>query len=74
MSELRFFKSSHRAANGSCVEVAFRESSYSAGHGECVEVADLPACTAVRDSQNPHQGHLDIPRTEWAAFLDTARR
>jgi len=71
MSELVFFKSSYSTARGQdCVEVAFRKSSYSGGlTQDCVEVADLPAGTAIRDSKHPHEGHLDIPRGEWTAFL-----
>ncbi|MFJ9553202.1 DUF397 domain-containing protein [Nocardiopsis sp. NPDC101807] len=72
MNELGFFKSSYSSGSGNCVEVAFRKSSYSAFSHECVEVADLPAGTAIRDSKHPHEGHLDIPRGEWAAFLRTA--
>jgi len=68
MSELVFFKSSYSQPQN-CVEVAFRKSSYSATANDCVEVADLPAGTAIRDSKHPHEGHLDIPRGEWAAFL-----
>ena len=68
MSELVFFKSSYSQPQN-CVEVAFRKSSYSATVNDCVEVADLPAGTAIRDTQNPERGHLDIPRGEWAAFL-----
>ncbi|MGW9447049.1 DUF397 domain-containing protein [Bacillus mobilis] len=72
MSELVFFKSSYSSGSGNCVEVAFRKSSYSSGSQNCVEVADLPAGTAIRDSKHPHEGHLDILRQEWAAFLRSA--
>ncbi|KUP98669.1 DUF397 domain-containing protein [Thermobifida cellulosilytica] len=54
----------------------FRKSSYSGARTEnCVEVADIPGkpAAAVRDSQNPHLGHLVIPGREWAAFLDAVR-
>jgi len=53
----------------------FRKSSHSAGASECVEVADIPGkpAAAVRDSQNPHLGHLVIPAREWTAFLDAVR-
>ncbi|MEU0236719.1 DUF397 domain-containing protein [Nocardiopsis sp. NPDC006198] len=72
MSELVFFKSSYSAGENECVEVAFRKSSYSGSQSACVEVADLPAGTAIRDSKHPERGHLDIPRSEWAAFLCSA--
>jgi len=55
---------------------AFHKSSYSQPTGgNCVEVATIPEepAAAVRDSQNPHLGHLVIPAREWAALLDTVR-
>lgn len=54
----------------------FRTSSYSAPKREnCVEVAaDLPHGAAVRDSQHPAQGHLNVPTVEWTAFLAEVRR
>jgi len=73
MSELVFSRSGHTGVRGNRVEVAFRKSSYSAASHDCVEVADLPTGTAIRDSRNPHAGHIDIPRREWAVFLDVAR-
>jgi Domain of unknown function (DUF397). len=48
----------------------------SSSHGQnCVEVATIPEepAAAMRDSQNPHLGHLVIPGREWAAFLDAVR-
>ncbi|GAA3989689.1 DUF397 domain-containing protein [Thermobifida alba] len=55
-------------------ELKFRKSSYS-NPQNCVEVATIPErpAAAVRDSQNPHLGHLVIPGREWAAFLDAVR-
>lgn len=50
----------------------FRKSSYS-DRNNCVEVADLPAGAAVRDSQNPRQGHLEVPAAEWSALLAGVR-
>lgn len=51
----------------------FRKSSYS-DRNNCVEVADLPAPgAAVRDSQNPSSGHLEISATEWNALLAGVR-
>jgi len=54
----------------------FHKSSLSSSHGQnCVEVATIPEepAAAMRDSQNPHLGHLVIPGREWAAFLDAVR-
>ncbi|MFE3459156.1 DUF397 domain-containing protein [Nocardiopsis aegyptia] len=52
----------------------FRKSSYSQPTGgNCVEVADLPSGAAVRDSQNPAAGHLEVPPAEWSALLATVR-
>ncbi|MDE3722729.1 DUF397 domain-containing protein [Nocardiopsis sp. N85] len=47
----------------------FHKSSYSANEAACVEVADLPSAAAVRDSQNPGLGHLEVPAAEWTALL-----
>lgn len=50
----------------------FRKSSYSTSHGQdCVEVADAPGASAVRDTMNRQQGHLEFPSAEWTAFLRT---
>lgn len=50
----------------------FRKSSYS-DRNNCVEVADLPSGSAVRDSQNPAAGHLELPAAEWSALLAGVR-
>ncbi|MFD3683620.1 DUF397 domain-containing protein [Nocardiopsis sp. NPDC058631] len=55
-------------------ELEFSKSSHSSRSENCVEVADLPTGTAIRDSRNPHEGHLDVPHREWTAFLGTTRR
>lgn len=55
------------------IPTMWRKSSHS-GPTNCVEVADLPAGTAVRDSQNPTHGHLDFPAAEWSAFIHGVRK
>lgn len=51
----------------------FRKSSYS-NPQNCVEVADVPGGdAAVRDSQNPEQGHFVVSGTEWSALLSAVR-
>ncbi|MEU3017216.1 DUF397 domain-containing protein [Nocardiopsis sp. NPDC007018] len=50
----------------------FRKSSYSE-RNNCVEVADLLGGSAVRDSQNPDSGHLEVPALEWTALLAGVR-
>nr|WP_121188089.1 DUF397 domain-containing protein [Nocardiopsis sp. Huas11] len=52
----------------------FRKSSYSSGRGQdCIEVADFPGGSAVRDSQNLAQRHLEVPSREWSALLASVR-
>ncbi|MFJ9556319.1 DUF397 domain-containing protein [Nocardiopsis sp. NPDC101807] len=51
----------------------FRKSSYS-NPSNCVEFADAGEGTAaVRDSQNPQQGHFLLPGREWSALLGAVR-
>lgn len=51
----------------------FRKSSYS-DRNNCVEVADLPSVgVAMRDSQNPAAGHLEVGDIEWSALLAGVR-
>jgi hypothetical protein len=71
-------KSSYSSGNGACVEVAhvpaeWRKSSHSGGSGACIEVADLPEAIAVRDSKDPTGPMLIFARTEWAAFIESAK-
>ena len=55
-------------------QLAFRKSSYS-NPSHCVEVADVPGGdAAVRDSQNPQDGHFLVPGPEWGALLGAVRR
>lgn len=56
---------------------AWQKSSYSGNNGgDCVEVAkvDEPDAVLVRDSKNPHRGHLTVSSAEWNAFLDDVKR
>jgi len=66
-------KSSHSAANGSCVEVAFagwRKSSYSDGNGSCVEIATAVGAVGMRDSKQHGRGPvLEFTSAEWVAFI-----
>ena len=51
----------------------FRKSSYS-NPQNCVEYADAGDGTAaMRDSQNPHEGHFLLPGAEWGALLRAVR-
>lgn len=54
-------------------QASFRKSSYSANAQACVEVADTPARHAVRDSKTLEQAPLVYDRTEWRAFLGSAK-
>ena len=54
-------------------QLAFRKSSYSTPQN-CVEVADLQSGVAVRDSQNPYEGHLEVSAVEWFAVLRATTR
>ena len=55
----------------------WRKSSFSGGNGgTCVEIAFVPGpdkssgrVVAVRDSKNPHVGHLEIGRSELARLV-----
>lgn len=76
---LTWFKSSHSAAHGDCVEVAhipasFRKSSYSGAHGECVEAAVRATGAAIRDTKHRDLGALVFPANEWQAFLNAVKR
>ncbi|WP_306368277.1 DUF397 domain-containing protein [Nocardiopsis sp. CC223A] len=50
----------------------FRKSSYSQPQN-CVEVADLPAGSAVRDTQNREAGHLMFAQREWSGLIASVR-
>ncbi|MGM9379868.1 DUF397 domain-containing protein [Streptomyces antibioticus] len=52
----------------------WRKSSYSGDTGgDCVEVAAATACTAVRDSKNPHGPALLFPAEAWEGFLESVK-
>ncbi|MFL1377683.1 DUF397 domain-containing protein [Nocardiopsis protaetiae] len=67
---------------GNCVEARsftltdqWAKSSYSNGEGgDCVEARGMVTYSRVgiRDTQNRHLGHLEIPAAEWTALLRTA--
>ncbi|MBQ1081166.1 DUF397 domain-containing protein [Nocardiopsis sp. B62] len=55
-------------------QLMFRKSSYS-NPSNCVEYADAGEGTAaVRDSQNPENGHFLLSGREWGALLGAVRR
>lgn len=50
----------------------WHKSSYSSQNGNCVEVAaNLPAFTAVRDSNDPTGPTLLLPRKAWRCFIQS---
>jgi hypothetical protein len=56
-------------------QAIWRKASLSALNGGCVEVAvNLPAITAVRDSQRPESGAHVVDRAAFARFLLDVQR
>ncbi|RSM39825.1 DUF397 domain-containing protein [Amycolatopsis balhimycina DSM 5908] len=54
---------------------AWRKSSYSTNDSNCVEVATSTAGTVgIRDTKDREGGHLAVPVSAWAAFLNSAAR
>lgn len=45
-------------------------SSHSTAQSNCVAVAEIQGGRAVRDSQNPEEGHLSFPKGEWLSLLN----
>lgn len=54
--------------------VTWRKSSRSADQGNCVELAGLSGRVAVRDSKNPDQAAILVPRNRWSTFARTIRK
>ncbi|WP_420848887.1 DUF397 domain-containing protein [Prauserella marina] len=52
----------------------WRKSTYSGGGNDCVEIADVRGGRLIRDSKNPHAGHLALPEAEWKALMADAAR
>ncbi|WP_308198536.1 DUF397 domain-containing protein [Actinomadura terrae] len=58
----------------STTSVQWRKSSYSGGSsGQCVEVARTATLLSIRDSKNPHSGHLAIDRTAFTVLVSRAK-
>lgn len=53
--------------------VVWRTSSHSGGGNNCVELADLPTGVGVRDSKNPADGALLLPRSVWRRLTDEVK-
>lgn len=51
----------------------WRTSSYSQGTSNCVEFRTDAGQALIRDTQHRHAGHLTLPTTEWAVFLNAVR-
>ncbi|TDD30412.1 DUF397 domain-containing protein [Actinomadura sp. KC06] len=50
--------------------ICWRKSSHSGSTGgDCVEVAGMGDTKAVRDSKNPHGGHLTLEHDQWATLM-----
>lgn len=54
----------------------WRKSSHSGGVNDdaCIELASLPSVVAVRDSKNPHLGHLSLSGRQFAGLVDRIKR
>ncbi|ROO87126.1 uncharacterized protein DUF397 [Actinocorallia herbida] len=53
------------------MNATWRKSSYSGGVDDdlCVELAPFPSAVAVRDSKNPHLGHLTLSPRHFTHLL-----
>lgn len=52
----------------------YKSTRSSPANDACVEVRLTDRAVAVRDSKAPHDGHLTVSHTQWAAFLHTLQR
>ncbi|RFS86343.1 DUF397 domain-containing protein [Actinomadura spongiicola] len=41
--------------------------------GNCVEVASVPGTVALRDSKNPHGGHILVSRKDFRHLAETIK-
>lgn len=53
--------------------IRWRTSTYSANGGTCVAVADIGGQVAVRNSQHPDRGTLQLDPDAMAAFVASCR-
>ncbi|MEU1051330.1 DUF397 domain-containing protein [Streptomyces sp. NPDC005876] len=61
------------SSDGTGSKLEWIKSSYSSDDGpSCVEMAKASAHILIRDSKDPHRGHLTVAPTTWAAFLPYA--
>ena len=58
------------------MSIVWRKSSYSTAVDDnlCVELASLPSTVAVRDSKNPHLGHLTLSGRQFAGLVGHLKR
>lgn len=69
-------KSSYSQGGASnCLEARWTKSSFSEGRNpNCIECRTDHGQVLVRDTKHRHLGHLQVPTTEWHAFLVGLRR
>jgi len=58
------------------MSIVWRKSSYSTAVDDnlCVELASFPSSVAIRDSKNPHLGHLVLSVGRFAGLVDRVKR
>ena len=61
-------------ADSERADIAWQKSTVSGGNGDCVEIAFTPGAVFVRNSRDPQGSTLSFSYSEWAAFLEGARR
>ncbi|GAA3223765.1 DUF397 domain-containing protein [Actinocorallia longicatena] len=56
--------------------VQWRKSSYSGGVQDeaCIELASLHTEIGVRDSKNPHSGHLSLTHRQFGRLTESIKR